>query len=150
MSQSLSRIVLHLVFSTKNREPWLDSDLRPRVFAYLADIGRDMGCEVYRVGGTVDHVHMAVLLARTLRVADFMKKVKGSSSVWIKEHGENHAGFSWQAGYGTFSLGVSQLQALTGYIDRQEEHHRVKGFQDEYREMLRKYGVEFDERYVWD
>ncbi len=150
MSQSLSRIVLHLVFSTKNREPWLDSDLRPRVFAYLSEIGREMGCEVYRVGGTADHVHMAILLARTLSVADFMKKVKATSSVWIKDHGPNHAGFSWQAGYGAFSLGVSQLPALTGYIDRQEEHHRVKGFQEEYREMLRKYGVEFDERYVWE
>ena len=81
MAQSLSRILLHLVFSTKDREPCLDDDLRPRVFAYLAEIGRDMGCEVYRVGGTADHVHMAIALTRTLAVADFMKKVKGTSSV---------------------------------------------------------------------
>jgi REP element-mobilizing transposase RayT len=150
MSQSLSRIYLHLIFSTKNRERWLDSDLRPRAFAYLAEVGRETGCEVFRVGGIADHVHMAIQLTRTITVADFVKKVKSTSSVWIKEHGKLHAGFSWQAGYGVFSLGASQLAAVINYIDRQEEHHRVKSFQEEYREVLKKYAVEFDERYVWD
>ena len=138
MSQSLSRILLHLVFSTKNREPWLDSDLRPRVFAYLAELGRDMGCTVYRVGGVADHIHVAMELPRTMSVAEFVKKTKRESSVWIKDHGRNHAGFSWQAGYGVFSLGQSQLQTLTDYIDRQEEHHRGKSFQQEYIAFLRK------------
>lgn len=150
MAQSLSRILLHLVFSTKNREPWLDARLRPRVFAYLAVVGREMGCEVYRVGGMADHVHMAIQGGRTMTVADFVKRVKSTSSQWIKAEGENHAGFAWQAGYGVFSLGASQLAVLTEYIDRQEEHHRVKGFQEEYREFLRKYEVAYDERYVWD
>lgn len=150
MAQSLSCILLHLVFSTKDREPWLDAELRPRAFAYLAVIARDMGCEVYRVGGTADHVHMAIGLTRTLSVADFMKKVKGASSVWIKDHGSGHSGFSWQAGYGAFSLGASQLDVLTRYIDGQEEHHRVRGFQEEYRSFLAKYAVEYDERYVWE
>lgn len=150
MAQSLSRILLHLVFSTKNREPWLDADLRPRVFAYLAEVGRDMGCEVYRVGGTADHIHMAIQLTRTLAVADCVKKLKATSSAWIKAEGRHHAGFSWQTGYGVFSLGASQLPDLTSYIDRQEEHHRVKGFQEEYREFLKKYSVEYDERHVWD
>ena len=150
MSQSLSCILLHLVFSTKNREPWLDADLRPRVFAYLAETGREMGCEVYRVNGTADHIHMAVLLNRTLAHADLVKKVKATSSVWIKEHGNHHAGFSWQAGYGVFSLGASQLPVLINYIDGQEEHHREKGFQEEYRDFLKRYAIEYDERYVWD
>lgn len=150
MSQSLSRILLHLVFSTKNREPWLDSDLRPRAFAYLAEIGRDMGCTVHRVGGVADHIHMAMELPRTMTVADFVKKVKAASSVWIKDHGRHHEGFSWQAGYGVFSLGASQLQSLTDYIDQQEEHHRMKGFQEEYLEFLGKYGVAYDERYLWE
>lgn len=150
MSQSLSRILLHLVFSTKNREPWLDSDLRPRVFAYLAEVGRDMDCTVHRVGGMADHIHMAMELPRTMTVADFVKKVKSASSIWIKEHGGHHSGFSWQAGYGVFSLGASQLQSLTEYIDRQEAHHRVKGFQEEYLEFLRKYGVACDERHLWE
>jgi putative transposase len=150
MSQSLSRILLHLVFSTKNREPWLTPSIRPRVFAYLAEVGRDQGCEVYRVGGVADHVHLAVQLSRTLAVADFVKKVKQTSSGWIKENGENHAGFAWQAGYGAFSLGALQLPALIEYIDGQEEHHRTRGFQDEFREFLKKYEIEYDERYVWD
>lgn len=150
MSQSLSRILLHIVFSTKNREPWLETDFRPRVFAYLAETGREMGTTVYRVGGMADHVHIAVELPRTLAVADFVKKLKTTSSAWIKDHGRNHAGFSWQAGYGVFSLGSSQLQALTDYIDRQEEHHRVKGFQEEYIEFLNKYDVRHDPRYLWD
>ena len=150
MPQSLARILVHIIFSTKNRETWLTEAVRPRVFAYLAEVGRDLGCEVYRVGGTADHVHMAVQLSRTLSVAEFSKKVKQTSSAWIKEHGANHKGFAWQAGYGAFSLGASQLQALVDYIDHQEEHHRERGFQDEYREFLEKYGVEYDERYVWD
>jgi putative transposase len=150
MPQSLSRILLHVVFSTKDREAWLSPSLRPRVFAYLAEVGRDAGCEVYRVGGVADHVHLAVQLPRTLTVADFLQKVKRSSSMWIKTHGENHAGFSWQAGYGAFSLGASQLPALIDYIERQEEHHKKRGFQEEYREFLQKYGIDYDERYVWD
>ena len=85
-----------------------------------------------------------------MSMAEFVKKVKQSSSVWIKEHGENHSGFSWQGGYGAFSLGASQLSALIAYIDGQEEHHRTRSFQDEYREFLKKYEIEYDERYVWD
>ena len=150
MAQSLARILLHLVFSTKAREPWLDAHLRPRVFAYLAEVGREMGCEVYRVGGTADHIHMAIQLTRPLAVADFVKKVKASSSAWIKAEGDNHAGFSWQAGYGVFSLGASQLAVLTSYIDQQEEHHRVRGFQEEYRDFLKQHGVAYDDRYVWE
>ncbi len=150
MPQSLSRILLHLVFSTKNRELWLDADFRPVVFAYIAEVGRDAGAIVYRVGGMADHVHVALELPRTMAVADFVKKLKSTSSVWIKEHGKNHAGFSWQAGYGVFSLGASQLQMLTDYIDQQEEHHRRKGFREEYLSFLSKYDVAYDERYLWD
>ncbi len=150
MPGSLSRILLHIVFSTKNREPWLDGEIRPRAFGYLAEVGRDLGCEVYRVGGTADHVHLAVLLSRTLAVAEFVQKVKRTSSVWVKDHGSRHSGLSWQAGYGAFSLGVSQLAVLTKYIDGQEEHHRKVGFQVEYRRLLAKYGVDSDERYLWD
>ena len=150
MPQSLARVVVHIVFSTKNREPWLDDELRPRVFAYLAEVGRDHECEVYRVGGMPDHVHLAVQLGRTISVANLVKVVKQTSSVWIKREGRNHGGFAWQAGYGAFSVGVSQLPALVEYIDKQEEHHRAKGFQEEYRGFLKRYGLDYDERYVWD
>ena len=150
MPQSLARILIHIIFSTKNREPWLTESLRPRVFAYLATLGRDQGCEVYRVGGVADHVHLAVELGRTITVADLVKTVKSLSSAWIKREGDRHAGFFWQTGYGAFSVGSSQLQTLTDYIDHQEEHHRTRSFQEEYREFLHKYAVEYDERYVWD
>jgi len=150
MPQSLSSILLHIVFSTKNRQTWLDDTIRARIFAYLAEVGRDMGCEVYRVGGMPDHVHLAVRLARTVTVADLVKKLKSTSSVWIKEQGSDYKRFSWQTGYGVFSLGASQLPDLIRYIERQEEHHKIHGFQDEFRQFLQKYGISFDERYLWD
>jgi putative transposase len=150
MPQSLSRLLVHIVFSTKHREPWLDGPSRPPLFAYMAEVGRDLGCEVFRVGGVADHVHLAVDLSRTLTTADFVKKVKQTSNVWLKRRLMLHSGFEWQAGYGVFSLGQSQLSKLTDYIDRQEEHHHRLSFQDEYRGLLAKYGVTPDERYLWD
>jgi REP element-mobilizing transposase RayT len=150
MSQSLSRLLVHLVFSTKHREPWLDDALRPSLFAYMAEVGRELGCEVFRVGGMADHVHLAIDLSRTVTTADFVKKVKQTSNVWLKRESKRHDGFEWQAGYGVFSLGPSQLSRLTDYIDRQEEHHRRHSFQEEYLALLGKYGVTPDERYLWD
>lgn len=149
MSQSLARILIHVVFSTKNREAIITDAIRPDVFAYMAAVGRDLGCEVFRVGGMPDHVHLAVGLSRTISVADFVKKVKQTSSVWMKDDG-GISQFEWQAGYGAFSIGESQLPALVRYIENQAEHHRVKTFQDEYRAMLAKYSVQADERYLWD
>ncbi|MGA2867451.1 MAG: IS200/IS605 family transposase [Verrucomicrobiota bacterium] len=150
MPQSLSQVIVHLVFSTKDRQGWLDAPIRPRLHAYLATICRDRNCEAYRVGGTADHVHLAVRLGRTLSQADLLETVKKTSSAWIKEQGHAYHSFFWQRGYGAFSVGFSQLDALVRYIDAQEEHHRTKTFQEEYRELLHKYHIEFDERYVWD
>ncbi len=149
MSQSLARILIHVVFSTKNREALITDTIQPNGFAYMATVGRDLGCEVFRVGGMPDHVHLAVGLSRTICVADFVKKVKQTASVWMKENGGSSR-FEWQAGYGAFSIGESQLSTLTRYIDNQADHHRVRTFQDEYRTMLAKYGVQADERYLWD
>lgn len=128
----------------------MDDKIRPRIFTYLAEVGKEMGCEVYRVGGMPDHVHLAVQCPRTLCVSDLVRKVKATSSTWIKKQGGTYTGFSWQSGYGVFSLGVSQLKMLTDYIDHQEQHHRRKGFQEEFRDFLAKYAVEYDEKYVWD
>lgn len=150
MPQSLSRILVHVVFSTKNREPSLSTAVRPALFGYLAAVGRDVGCEVFRVGGVADHVHLAIDLGRTVAIADFVKKVKQTSSVWLKEQSGGPGHFEWQAGYGSFSVGQSQLNALLRYIDRQEVRHRKETFQDEYRALLARYGTTPDERYVWD
>jgi putative transposase len=150
MPQSLSQVILHLIFSTKDRQRWLDQAIAARMRAYLATVCRDSDCEAYRVGGVADHVHLAVRLARTTTQADLVEKIKKTSSAWIKEQGNVYHPFFWQRGYGAFSIGFSQLESLLRYVDTQEEHHRTKTFQEEYRELLQKYHVEFDERYVWD
>jgi REP element-mobilizing transposase RayT len=117
---------------------------------YLATVCRDCNCAAYRVGGEVDHVHIAARLARTISQAELVEKLKKTSSAWVKKQGHQYSEFFWQAGYGDFSVGWSQVDDLVRYIDHQEEHHRVHTFQEEYRDMLMKYHVEFDERYVWD
>ena len=150
MPQSLSNILLHLVFSTKDRHPWLKSDIRDKTHAFLAGAVRQCDCEAYRVGGVADHVHLAIRLSRTLSVADLVKEVKTASSKWVKAQNAELQHFSWQHGYGVFSLGMSQKNALLNYIDNQEEHHRTQSFQDEYRKFLSKYGIDYDEQYLWD
>ena len=150
MPQSLSRVILHIIFSTKNREPWLDSEVQPRMQAYLATICRDVGADFVRVGGVADHVHIVTTLPRTLSQAQFIEQIKKASSKWIKALAAGYRGFFWQRGYGAFSVSPSQLEAVLEYVETQQEHHRTRTFQEEYRELLRKHEVDFDERYVWD
>lgn len=150
MPQSLSNILIHLIWSTKDRHPWLTPGIREKTHAFLAGAVRQMDCEAYRVGGVADHVHLAVRLSRTLSVADLVKEVKTASSKWLKEQDASFTGFYWQQGYGAFSVGMSQKETLLHYIDTQEEHHRTRTFQEEYRDFLQEYGIEYDERYVWD
>lgn len=152
MPQSLSSLLIHLVFSTKNREPWIFPEIRSDFHAAMAMMIRTDGGEAYRVGGTADHVHLAIQLGRTQTIADVVKKLKRSSAVWYKSQSrtKDFQGFQWQRGYGAFTLGRSQLDTLIAYIDKQEEHHKHKTFQEEYREMLEKYQVKYDEQYVWD
>jgi len=150
MPQSLSNVLIHLIWSTKDRRPWLLADLRTKTHAFLAGTVRQCGCEAFRVGGVADHVHLATRLSRTQSVADLVKEVKTASSKWLKSEGTKFSEFSWQQGYGAFSIGMSQKDALLQYIDEQEEHHRSQSFQDEYRQFLEKYAIEYDERYVWD
>ena len=150
MPQSLSKVILHIIFSTKNREPWLESNVRPRVHAYLATICRDLGAELVRVGGVVDHVHIVTTLPRTVSQAQLVEQIKKASSKWIKALDARYRGFFWQRGYGAFSVSPTQVDAVLQYIEAQREHHRTRTFQEEYRELLRRHGVDFDERYVWD
>ncbi|MGA0333603.1 MAG: IS200/IS605 family transposase [Kiritimatiellia bacterium] len=150
MPQSLSKILLHIVFSTKDRAPCLTTNLRPALHAYMATLARNQGCECYRANGIEDHVHLAIGLARTITVADLVKELKTESNKWLKNEDKTLSHFSWQKGYGVFSLGASQLPDLLGYIDNQETHHQKVTFKDEYRIFLKKYEIEYDERYVWD
>ncbi len=147
MPLSLSFVLVHVIFSTKERRPFIHEDFRADLFAYLATVARNSKCERYRVGGVVDHVHLAMRLARTETLAKIVEELKMSSSKWMKTH---VPAFSWQRGYGAFSVGPGDLNALIAYIDEQETHHRKHSFQDELRAFLTKYGVEFDEAHLWD
>src|SRR5690242_5918655 len=129
MPQSLSNVVIHIIFSTKNRQPWLDSHIRERMHAYLATICRDLGAETMRVGGVSDHVHVLTTLPRTLSQAQMIEKIKKTSSKWIKNIDSRYRGFFWQRGYGAFSVSSSELDAVLQYIEMQQEHHRTGGFQ---------------------
>jgi REP element-mobilizing transposase RayT len=150
MPQSFASIIIQIVFSTKERSPWLDESIGPRMHAYLAEVCREATGVAFAVGGAADHVHVATALPRTLAVADLVEKLKVTSSIWIKEVSPAHGGFHWQRGYGAFSVGASGKEALIAYVQNQERHHKGRGFQDEYRELLTLYGEKWDERYVWD
>ena len=150
MPQSLSRVILHIIFSTKHREPWLDSDVQPRMHAYLATICHGLGADFVRVGGVADHVHIVTTLPRTIAQAQLIEQIKKASSKWVKALDVRYRGFFWQRGYGAFSVSPSQLEAVLQYVDTQQEHHRTHTYQEEYRELLRWHGIEFDEGYVWD
>ncbi len=151
MSQSLSKILIHTVFSTKNRQPTLrDDSVRIELHSYLGGILSQLQCQPIIVGCVEDHVHILSTLSRTCDVATMVKEIKRGSSIWIKSKGDDFADFSWQSGYGVFSIGFSQIGAVKGYISNQAEHHRKTTFQDEFRALLDRYKIEYDERYVWD
>jgi putative transposase len=150
MPQSLSFLLVHVVFSTKDRLPLLNESVQSDLHAYLATAVRENGCESYRVGGVADHVHVAVRLSRTKNISELVGEMKEGSSKWLKTQSPALADFCWQRGYGAFSVGPADLDVLVQYIAGQEEHHRKHSFQDEFRAFLKRYGIEFDERYVWD
>jgi len=151
MPQSHSSVYLHLVFSTKERRPFLrDPSLREATHAWLGAASRELGCPPVRVGGIEDHVHILARHSRTISQADWVKEIKRTSSIWIKEQSADLREFTWQAGYGVFSVSASNLDTVRDYVAGQEEHHKQRSFQDEFRVMLQKHGEEWDERYVWE
>jgi REP element-mobilizing transposase RayT len=150
MPQSLSAVYLHAVFSTKDRRPFLsDRELRLSLHGYLGEISKRLECAPLRVGGVEDHVHILARLGRTVTQADLIKELKRASTLWLKSQ-PSLSDFSWQGGYGCFSVSVSNLETVTAYIDNQEEHHKKLTFQDELRALLRKHGEAWDEKYLWD
>jgi REP element-mobilizing transposase RayT len=150
MPQSLTKLYAHLVFSTKNREPLLDSEVRPRVHAYLATIVRSFDSPWVVVGGVADHVHILFDMGKHHAAVSFVEQTKRESSKFVKTLGDSYKSFFWQRGYGMFSVGPADRDEAEAYVRNQEEHHRAKSYQDEFRAMLRRYGVEYDEQYVWD
>jgi len=150
MPQSLAQLLVHLVFSTKNREPVLTDDVRDELHAYIGGIIGNHHGTLIRAGSVADHVHLLLTHPRTCSPAELVQAIKLGSSKWLKAQALRYADFHWQSGYGIFSLSPSHRPVLEAYIGRQAEHHRKVSFREEYRRLLSKYEVQFDERYVWD
>ena len=151
MPQSFSAVFLHLIFSTKNREPFLrDPDLQRETHSYLGGISKELDSPPVIIGGVEDHVHILARHGRGISQSDWVKEVKRASSIWIKKQDAKLKAFAWQTGFGVFSVSASKVTTVEHYISTQEEHHRKTTFQDEYRVFLKKHGIEWDERYVWD
>jgi REP element-mobilizing transposase RayT len=149
MPQSLSNIIIHLVFSTKERRALLDDSWRPNLHQYITGILRSYKAPLLRVNSASDHIHIAFQLPRTENTSHLVKEIKVGSSVWIKQN-QNEQLFQWQQGYGAFSVSPNHVDGLIKYIDDQQIHHQKISFQDEFRHLLNRYHVDFDERYVWD
>lgn len=149
MPQSFASLHCHIVFSTKHRRPQISDELRPRLFEYAGGILRNHSSCLIAAGGVADHVHLLVSLGRTISIADVVRIVKTNSSSWI--HDELRLPeFGWQDGYGAFAVSYSNIESVRHYLANQAEHHRTQSFQDEFREILRRHGLEWDERYIWD
>ena len=151
MPQSLSVIYIHLVFSTKNRRPYLrDRSLRDSLHGQLGEISKRLDCPPILVGGVEDHIHLLARFGRSISQAEWVKELKRISNQWLKKQDTSFRDFEWQGGYAGFSVSQSNLEQVRDYVARQEEHHRTMSFQDELRALLRKHQIEWDERYVWD
>ena len=142
---SFTSVLVHCVWSTKNREPSLHSKLRERSWSYLCGIASEKKMKALAVGGAADHVHMLVSLPATISVAKAVQLLKGNSSKWIHETFSEMRSFEWQEGYGAFSVGVSAIDAAVAYIRNQAEHHQKRTFREEFKAMLRRHGLDFDE-----
>ena len=142
---SFNSVLVHCVWSTKNREPLLNSDLRDRLWPYLGGIARETKMKPLAIGGAADHVHILISLPPTLSSAKTIQLLKGNSSKWIHQTFPKMRSFEWQEGYGAFSIGISAFDATVSYIRNQTEHHRTRTFREEFLNMLRRHGFDYDE-----
>ena len=150
MPHSYTSLFTHVIFSTRDRRPDLDVDVRPRVFAYMGGIIRELGGTALAINGPADHVHLLLALPATVALADAMRVVKTNSSRWVHEQWPQRRAFAWQTGYGAFSVSRSNVDEVERYIAGQEEHHRHVTFQEEFLAFLQRHGVAYDPRYVWE
>lgn len=150
MPQSLSKLYVHIVFSTKNREQVISREIEEELFSYLGGICKSLECNPLQVGGYRDHVHILCLLSKKVTLVKLIEDVKSSSSKWIKTKDEKFSNFYWQRGYGAFSVSPTEIEVVKNYIQNQEEHHKTKSYQDEFRAFLKKYNIDYNEDYVWD
>jgi REP element-mobilizing transposase RayT len=150
MGQSLVQNYLHITFSTKRRQSLIHQPVEAELHGYLGGICNSLGCQVLKVGGYTNHIHILCMLSKKITLIKLIEELKSHSSKWIKTKGEAYQNFFWQDGYGAFSVNPSEIEAVINYISNQREHHKVRTFQEEYRAFLKKYKVDYDERYVWE
>lgn len=150
MPQSLAKLYVHLVFSTKNRERVLADEVRMDLHAYMGGILKGMDCMPIEINSEPDHAHVLFMLGRSVAVSEVVGGIKKGATDWLRARSPNYEGFHWQSGYGVFSVSRSAVDTVRKYIRNQREHHRGKSFMDEYRTMLEKHEIEYDERYVWE
>jgi len=150
MPQSLSKVYVHITFGTKYRLKLIDDTIKDALFEYIGGICKGLECYPLQVGGYLDHIHVLCTLSRKIAQMTLLEEMKKQSSKWIKTRGQTYADFYWQDGYAIFSVNPAETDVVVKYILNQEKHHNKTSFQDEYRALLNKYEIEFDERYVWD
>lgn len=150
MGQSLVKNYIHIVFSTKHRQPLIHPPVEEELHAYLGEVCNQLECQVIKIGGYTDHVHVLCRLSKKIALMKLVEEIKSHSSKWIKTKGKGYEDFYWQDGYGTFSVNPAEVDRVIRYIANQHEHHSNKEFKEEYRSILKKHDVEYDERYVWD
>jgi putative transposase len=150
MPQSLAQVYVHIVFSTKERYPFIRPNMESELFAYMGDTIKRIGGIPHLINGTADHVHLLSSLPRTVALSKYIEEIKRNSSRWIKTKDNDYQKFAWQNGYGAFSVSSSQKESVIRYIAGQKEHHRDITFKDEFLAFLKKYNIEYNERYVWD
>ena len=148
MPQSLSKVYLHFIFSVKNRDKLISEDVKSKLHSYIIGTAKNLGSYIEEIYANKDHIHILCTLPRTISIAELISKIKSSSSKWLKK--QNIIDFSWQNGYGVFSVSSSKVNSVKKYILNQEDHHKTISFKDEYILFLKEYNIEFDEQYVWD
>ena len=149
MAQSLSRVFVHITFSTKNRAPIIGDEIKHELWAYIVGVCDALDCKSIRVGGRDDHVHVCCVLSKNITQVKLLEEIKKSSSKWIKTKSEQYANFYWQDGYGIFSVNPAEVERVVEYITNQDAHHEKRTFQEELVAFLQKYKVDYDERYLW-
>jgi REP element-mobilizing transposase RayT len=150
MAQTLVSLMVHVIFSTKHRADLIKPEIEPELFAYIGGIVKNHESRLLAIGGTANHVHLLISQSKNVALSALVAEIKRDSSKWLKTKGTMFRAFSWQDGYGAFSIGESNVQALKQYIARQKEKHREHQFEDEFLAFLKRYGVKYDERYLWD
>ncbi len=150
MSQSLAQIYIHIVFSTKYRKPLIHPDIEEELYAYIGGTIKSLKGNSIKINGVSNHIHILATLPKTITLSKYLEEIKRSSSKWIKTKGSNYKSFSWQRGYGAFSVSSYKVDVVRNYIAKQKEHHKSQDFKKEFIKFLDEYKIEYDERYLWD